>query len=148
MGSLIIRESKEKDLPGILRLYAGIEADPESILDLESAREKFRKIKKYPSYAVYVAEKDENIIGTFELLIMDNLAHCGKPSGIVEDVVVEEKHRNSGVGREMMRYAMEVCRKHGCYKLMLSSNEKRAGAHRFYEKLGFTRHGFSYAVWM
>jgi GNAT superfamily N-acetyltransferase len=43
------------------------------------------------------------------------LAHYGKPSEIVEDVVVEDKHRNSGVGREMKQYAMEVCRRHGCY---------------------------------
>jgi len=143
---LIIRDPDEKDLPGILRLYAGIETDPDSILDLESAKAKYRKIKKYPSYAVYVAEKDENIIGTFELLIMDHLAHYDRPSGIVEDVVVEEKHRNSEVGGEMMEYAMEVRRRHGCYKMMLSSNVKRAGAHRFYEKLGFTRHGLSYVV--
>jgi N-acetylglutamate synthase-like GNAT family acetyltransferase len=115
IGSLIIREAEERDLPKILQLYAGIETDPDSILDLESAKAKYRKIKKYPSYAVYVAEKNENIIGTFELLIMDNLAHYGKPSEIVEDVVVEDKHRNSGVGREMKQYAMEVCRRHGCY---------------------------------
>ena len=49
-----------------------------------------------------------------------------------------------GVGKAMMRFARARCRKAGCYKLALSSNLKRAAAHRFYESLGFEKHGFSF----
>ena len=35
-----------------------------------------------------MAELNGEIVGTFALLIMDNLAHLGAPSGVVEDVVV------------------------------------------------------------
>jgi len=35
----------------------------------------------------------------------------------------------------MMEHAIAECRKAGCYKLALSSNVKREGAHRFYESL-------------
>jgi GNAT superfamily N-acetyltransferase len=85
-------------------------------------------------------------VGTFALLIMRNLAHCGAPSGIVEDVVVDEGARGRGVGRRMMEYARARCREEGCYKLVLSSNVSRTDAHRFYESLGFRRHGYSFAV--
>jgi hypothetical protein len=34
----------------------------------------------------------------------------------------------------------------GCYKLALSSNERREAAHAFYDSLGFQRHGFSFVV--
>jgi hypothetical protein len=48
----------------------------------------------------------------------------------------------------MTAHALEECRKAGCYKPALSSNVKREGAYRFYESLGFERHGYSYAVFL
>ena len=39
-----------------------------------------------------------------------------------------------------------MAREAGCYKLVLSSNQKRARAHAFYESLGFQRHGFSFSI--
>ena len=36
----------------------------------------------------HVMIRVNKVVGTFALLIMDNLAHCGTTSGIVEDVVV------------------------------------------------------------
>jgi GNAT superfamily N-acetyltransferase len=146
MGQTVIREANEEDLLSILGLYSGIENNTQGILDIETAKRQLRKIKSYPNYSIFVAEKDGRIVGTFELLIMDNLAHFGKPSAIVEDVVVDEEHRSKGIGREMMNYAMEISKKHGCYKLMLSSNTTRERAHKFYEKLGFARHGYSFIV--
>jgi GNAT superfamily N-acetyltransferase len=146
MDNISIRKATEDDLPKILDLYSGIENETSNVLDLVSARKQFQKIRSYPNYSVYVAEKDGEIVGTFELLIMDNLAHSGKPSAIVEDVVVNEQNRNGGIGRIMMQFAMEQCKKYGCYKLMLSSNLSRERAHKFYDDLGFTRHGYSFIV--
>lgn len=93
-----------------------------------------------------MAEIADRIVGTFELLIMDNLAHRGQPSGVVEDVVVDSGLQSKGIGRLMMAFAMEICRKKGCYKMTLSSNLKRERAHQFYESLGFKKHGYSYLV--
>jgi GNAT superfamily N-acetyltransferase len=146
MDNISIRKATEDDLLKILDLYSGIENETSNVLDLVSARKQFQKIRSYPNYSVYVAEKDGEIVGTFELLIMDNLAHSGKPSAIVEDVVVNEQNRNGGIGRIMMQFAMEQCKKYGCYKLMLSSNLSRERAHKFYDDLGFTRHGYSFIV--
>jgi GNAT superfamily N-acetyltransferase len=77
---------------------------------------------------------------------MDNLAHLGTPSAIVEDVVVDASCRGRGIGRAMMHDAMCVAREKGCYKLVLNSNLRRLDAHRFYEGLGFERHGVSFQV--
>jgi GNAT superfamily N-acetyltransferase len=46
----------------------------------------------------------------------------------------------------MMHHAMALAREAGCYKLVLSSNQKRERAHAFYESLGFQRHGFSFSI--
>ena len=45
-----------------------------------------------------------------------------------------------------MEHAREQCRAAGCYKMALSSNLKREGAHAFYDSLGFERHGYSFVI--
>ena len=140
-----IREATQADLVAILGLYANV-LDKGEVLSPEDAQILFTKMQTYPNYKVYVAEKEQVIVGTFALLIMDNLAHKGTPSGIVEDVAVQKELQGEGIGKLMMEFAMQRCREAGCYKLVLSSNQKREAAHAFYESLGFRRHGFSFMV--
>ena len=140
-----IREATHADLVAILGLYANV-LDKGEVLSPEDAQILFAKMQTYPNYKVYVAEKEQVIVGTFALLIMDNLAHKGTPSGIVEDVAVQHELQGEGIGKLMMEFAMQRCREAGCYKLVLSSNQKREAAHAFYESLGFRRHGFSFMV--
>jgi GNAT superfamily N-acetyltransferase len=87
-------------------------------------------------------------VGTFALLIMDNLAHLGAPSAIIEDVAVDPDWQGHGVGKAMMEHALTICRERGCYKAALSSNLRRKRAHAFYDALGFERHGYSFRVSM
>lgn len=141
---LNIREATRADLPALLDLYH--ELDGGETLSLTKAEQLFARIRSYPDYRLYVATIEQSIVGTFALLIMDKLAHGGAPSGIVEDVVVHSDWQGKGIGAEMMRFAMEQCSKAGCYKLALSSDLKREAAHRFYENLGFQKHGFSFVV--
>ena len=144
--NLHIREAITEDLQSVLGVYreAGLASRGE--LDIAGAVAIHSRIKTYPNYRVYVAENEGQIVGTFELLIMDNLANGGVPSGIVEDVAVLPPFQGRGIGRQMMDFALSLCRNYGCYKMMLSSNEIRSDAHAFYEALGFKRHGFSYQV--
>lgn len=143
--NLQIRTATEADLSSILALYVEVEDDGR-VLSIEEARSIFARMQSYPDYKVYVAMLGGSIVGTFALLIMDNLAHMGAPSGVVEDVVVRADSRGKGVGEQMMQFAMHRCRERGCYKLALSSNLKREAAHRFYDGLGFQRHGYSFVV--
>lgn len=140
-----IRQATKEDLPAILNLYATV-LDKGKVLTIEQAEKLFLKMSTYPNYKVYVAANEEEIIGTFALLIMDNLAHLGTPSGIVEDVVVAENLQGKGVGKIMMNFAIEQCKAEACYKLVLSSNVKRHEAHAFYESLTFEKHGFSFRI--
>lgn len=142
----IIREAERDDLPGILALYAQPDLDDGAVLPLYEAERLFARFSRYPDYALYVAEQDGRIVGTFALLIMDNLGHLGAPSAVVEDVAVGPVLQGRGVGRAMMRFAMTRATEKHCYKIVLSSNAKRERAHSFYESLGFERHGFSFRI--
>ncbi len=142
---MLIREAHKTDLSSILNLYATV-LDKGETLSLTDAENHFDKMMTYPNYKVFVAEKCDLIVGTFALLIMDNLAHVGTPSGVVEDVVVAQNHQGQGIGKIMMQFALNRCQDFGCYKMVLSSNLKRVEAHQFYENLGFHKHGFSYRI--
>jgi GNAT superfamily N-acetyltransferase len=140
------RPACKEDLPEVLRLYAQPEMDNGDVLSLSDAERLFDRITNYPDYQIYVAVCDERIVGSFALLIMDNLAHRGAPSAIIEDVVVDPEWQGRGVGKMMMKKALRICRGKGCYKAVLSSNLKRERAHAFYESLGFERHGYSFRI--
>lgn len=141
-----IRPATADDLPAVLALYAQPSIDAGQVLPLDRARAIFLRFQSYPNYTLFVACHEGRIVGTFSLLIVHNLAHLGAPSGLVEDVVVAVDHQGRGIGTRMMRFALELCREHACYKMALSANSGRTAAHRFYEKLGVRRHGFSFVV--
>jgi GNAT superfamily N-acetyltransferase len=141
-----VRKASTADIAAVLDLYAQPDLDDGKVLTVEQGLALFERFSSYPDYTLYVAEQDGQIVGTFALLVMDNLGHLGSPSAIVEDVVVAPDRQSQGIGAAMMRFALERAREKRCYKLMLSSNAKRGRAHAFYESLGYERHGYSFRV--
>jgi GNAT superfamily N-acetyltransferase len=141
-----VREADRDDLAGVLALYAQPDLDDGVVLSLYDAERLFARFARYPDYTLYVAEQAGRIVGTFALLIMDNLGHLGAPSAIVEDVAVGPVLQGRGVGRTMMQFAMKRASDKHCYKIVLSSNARRDRAHSFYESLGFERHGYSFRI--
>lgn len=146
MGGVNIRAATRADLPAILALYAQPELDDGKALPLDQAERLFESLARYPDYRLYVAEQGGAIVGSYALLIMDNLEHLGAPSAVIEAVAVAPAMQGRGVGRAMMRHALRLAGQKGCYKATLSSNFRRARAHAFYESLGFERHGYSFRV--
>jgi ribosomal protein S18 acetylase RimI-like enzyme len=113
-----IREATLIDIPFVLELFSQKDIDNGEVLTIKEANRIFNKFKTYPNYSLFVAFSENKIAGTFELLIMDNLAHNGRPSGIIEDVIVDSNRRSMGIVRKMLEFAMEICRKHEYYKLI------------------------------
>lgn len=146
MSGILIRPADVADLPGVLSLYAQPDMDDGDVLGLEEAAAIFARMRRYPDYTLIVAVDSQRIVGSLALLIMDNLAHRGAKSAIVEDVAVAPAWQGQGVGAALMRDAMARAAAKACYKLVLSSNAKRDRAHAFYEHLGFRRHGISFWV--
>jgi ribosomal protein S18 acetylase RimI-like enzyme len=144
--SLTCRTASKADLPDVLRLYAQPDLDDGNVLSVAEAESIFERMIRYPDYKVYVAVTGGKVVGTFALLIMDNLAHLGAPSGIIEDIAVDPTCQGMGIGKVMVSHAISLCREKGCYKVMLSSNLKREQAHAFYESLNFERHGYSFRI--
>jgi GNAT superfamily N-acetyltransferase len=141
-----VRPAGESDLAAVLDLYAQPDFDDGRVLSMHEARRLLARFDAYPDYTLYVAERDGAIVGTFALLVMDNIGHLGAPSAVVEDVVVATHAQGHGIGGAMMEFARARSAEKGCYKLVLSSNSRRERAHAFYESLGFERHGYSFRL--
>ena len=145
--SLSIREATAEDAGELTRLYRQLDEGQSSRgVDEQTVSAVFARTRDYPGYRVLLAVEGEKVVGTFVLVILEMLGARCAPEAIVEDLVVDRAARGKGIGRRMMAFAMEEAARTGCYKLVLSSNLARNGAHAFYESLGFRRHGLSFRV--
>ena len=81
---ITIREANNEDLPHILELYKQPDMDNGMVLPVEQAEIIFARISTYPNYKIFVAVNNGKIVGTFAMAIMDNLAHMGAASGLIE----------------------------------------------------------------
>jgi GNAT superfamily N-acetyltransferase len=148
MATVEIRDAEGEDLPEILRVLRESGIDGGRSFTLEEAGAQLASLRAMPGFRLLVALTDGEVAGTYALYILGKLGKRGAAAGVVEDVAVSPAHQGKGIGRAMMAHALEACRAAGCYKLALSSNTRRESAHRFYESLGFERHGYSYAVFL
>lgn len=57
----------------------------------------------------------------------------------IEDVVVDEVLRGSGLGRVLVEHAIDYCREEGIGTVYLTSNPKRVAANALYRSVGFVR---------
>lgn len=141
-----LRQATAADVPQVMGLYAQPAFDNGQVLNQADAQAVFARFAAYPNYRLFVACQGGQVVGSYALLVMDNLGHRGTPSAVVEDVVVAANQQGQGIGRLMMAHAVAEAKAAGCYKLALSSNLKRTQAHKFYEALGFTQHGVSFVI--
>jgi len=66
-----------------------------------------------------------------EMCIRDRL------EAVVEAIVVDAAHRQTGIGSTLMAEAERWGRERGCVAVALSSNVVRGPAHAFYAALGY-----------
>ena len=143
---LEIRRAGLADVPQLLVLYKLLDIEPEPEMPIEQACQRLLDLASNPGHSIYVAEYGQVIVGTFALIFVGGISHGARDSCIVEDVVVAPDLQGAGIGKQMMRFAMQKCAMRDCYKLVLSSHLKRNHAHQFYERLGFRKHGYSYLI--
>ena len=79
-------------------------------------------------------DEDDLIVGSLTLALFRI------PTGLrawIEDVVVDEEARGTGVGEALNRHALAVAKAAGARTVDLTSRPTRAPANRLYQRLGF-----------
>jgi GNAT superfamily N-acetyltransferase len=144
MGEVIFRAATRADLPAILALLAddGLGAAREAVgggAEVDPAYLRaFAQIEADARNELIVADDDGTIIGTCQLTFIPSLSRRGAERMTIEAVRVSSARRGHGTGRSMMVWALERARGRGCRLAQLTTDKRRADAHRFYASLGFT----------
>ena len=81
-----------------------------------------------------------------EIIAMVNLLYTvstalGSRVAILEDMVVLPDYRGQGVGSRLLSYATQFAKEQRCNRISLLTDSDNEGAHRFYQKRGFS-HSF------
>jgi ribosomal protein S18 acetylase RimI-like enzyme len=141
LADLLIREAREDDVADIVELLAadvlgghGDTSDKSAHPDYLRA---FKRIAKSANDTLYVAEFGGEIVGTFQTTLITTMLGRGSSSLKIEAVHVRAGTRGRGVGRAMMRFAVDLAREAGARSVQLTSNKAREDAHHFYQRLGF-----------
>ncbi|MEZ7002009.1 N-acetyltransferase family protein [Streptomyces sp. AD55] len=140
MGDLEIRRTVEDDLPAVVAMLADdpLGAQRESPDDLTPYRSAFARIAADPHQHLVVAVRDGRAVGTLQLTVVPGLSRRGATRSIIESVRVHADERGSGLGTQLIEWAIAESRRQGCHLVQLTSDRTREDAHRFYERLGFS----------
>jgi GNAT superfamily N-acetyltransferase len=143
VDDIFIRKAISVDLPDIVRLFPkdqmGSEDDSPDLPLHPGYIAAFKLIGADPDHRLLVAEQGGAVVGTSPISYSPDLMFHGGWRGGIEAVRVDESLSNRGIGEVMRRSAIEACRERCRHVVQLTSNNARAGAHRFYERLGFAQ---------
>ncbi|UOZ10620.1 GNAT family N-acetyltransferase [Amycolatopsis sp. WQ 127309] len=139
MTDYTIRKARRDDVEAIVHMLADdqLGATRDDPADPAPYLQAFDAIDADPNQLLAVVVADDETVGTLQLTIIPGLARRGALRGQIEAVRVRADHRGSGLGADLLRWAIDESRRRGCALVQLTSDTSRTQAHRFYERLGF-----------
>jgi GNAT superfamily N-acetyltransferase len=109
----------------------------------DEMRPRMARLSADPRYQALVAERDGRVVGFAGLGINASWVY-DEPMVWLLALVVAPDEQGRGTGAALVRAGEAWAREHGGHKLMLTTALRRAGAHRFYERLGYEETGKRY----
>ena len=128
-----IREAKPSDAARLAELIALLEHP----IDEKTVRKNLGKLKKAAELPLVVT-LDKEIVGLCGVHAMVTV-HRPAPVGRITVLVIDDKSRRHGIGRQLVESAEQWCREQGCQIVEVTSNDRRAAAHAFYRHMGYER---------
>ena len=133
----MFREARSDDFPGVIRLYRQLQPQDPVLQDGSDAAT-FEQILDSPGLHLFVLELDGVVVATTYLNVIPNITRSAAPYAVIENVVVEQSLRGSGLGKQIMAGTLQAAWAAGCYKAMLMTGSRRPATHSFYRACGFS----------
>ncbi|WP_405992172.1 GNAT family N-acetyltransferase [Streptomyces sp. NBC_00986] len=140
MGDLEIRAAVTEDVPAIVGMLADdpLGSQRESPDDLTPYLAALDRLTADPNQNLVVAVREGRVVGTLQLTVIPGLSRKGATRSVIEAVRIHADERGSGLGTQLIEWAIAESRRQDCQLVQLTSDVTRTDAHRFYERLGFT----------
>ena len=138
-GAVIVREATVDDAAALAPLLGelGYPVDPAAL----SVR--MRRMLRRDDQKILIAGNTDAALGLLALHIFPVLAY-DRDLAMIMALVVTERARGLGVGRQLVVQAAAIGKSLGASRLMVTTHVRRADAHAFYERLGFEFTGRRY----
>ena len=137
MSALHLRHATAADLEGLIALYAQLNpGDPAA--DRPRLAAILERIVDSEQLAIIVATQSDQLVATCYLNVIPNLTRGGASYAVIENVVVDAALRGGGIGRQVVRRALEEAWRRGCYKVLLQTGSRDPRVHRFYAACGLS----------
>lgn len=136
---MLFRTATRDDLPAVVALLADDvlgKARDHAVVD-PAYEAGFDAIEADPRNTLLVADDGGEVVACLQLTYIPGLGRHGAERAQVEAVRVRSDRRGSGLGTQLMQWVVEQARQRGCALVQLTTDRRRAEAHRFYERLGF-----------
>jgi len=137
--SVTVREAILDDAPELAPLLGEL-GYPVASSDLVA---RMRRMLGRDDQKVLIAERDGRALGLLALHVFPVLAY-DRDLAMIMALVVTQQARGLGVGRSLIDSAEAIGKSLGASRLMVTTHVRRAGAHAFYERLGFEFTGRRY----
>ena len=101
----------------------------------------------HPDYTGVVAESGNEVVA----LVLVHLEHGLEYDAIygrIMGLVVDERWRGRGLGKQLMRHTERWCKEQGASRIVLTSANRRIDSHKFYDAIGYERTGLRFAKWL
>ena len=140
MDTTIVEQATILDLPQLTDLLHDLfSMEPDFKPDRAKQMRGLQLILEQPNRGrIFVLRHNGMILGMINLLFTISTAEGGR-SAWLEDMVVHPYHRNRGLGRRLMRHALQGAEALGCTRVTLLTDGINSGAMRFYKRAGFQR---------
>jgi len=132
---ITIEKINSDDLIELSDLYEELSGNKTNI---EKMKENYDWINTNPDYILIGAKDDnKNLVGSLlGIMCHDVVGEC-RPFMVLENVIVRSDYRGLGIGKQLMSFIEDYCRKRKCYYIIFVSSKSRKESHRFYESLGY-----------
>ena len=132
---LKIRELIHDDIKSLVDLYEIFWGEKS---DRKKMERKFQDLENNPNYIFLCAEKENKVIGTIQGIICEELYGGCQPFLLMENFVIDKKHRKQGVGKILLTSLEDIAKIRGCTQILFITEANRKDTIKFYESVGYS----------
>lgn len=116
MSDLEIRAATAADIEAVVAMLADdpLGAQRESPDDLGPYLTAYERLASDPHQHLVVAVRAGKVVGTLQLTVIPGLSRRGSTRSIIEGVRVHADERGSGLGTQLIEWAVEESGRQGC----------------------------------
>ena len=109
--------------------------------------EKYKESLKDDKFYGIVAIENNKVVGVLISRLINRLVKK-KNILFIDDLIVNEKYRNKGIGKLLIQVAINYATSKDCETVELTSYILNVNAHRFYENNGFEKNNYKFKKYL